>query len=527
MIKNRTLSEKNDVLIIQYEISVASNYIKLKEYSLNVVSNNAHRLDIKFRVSSDSYIYTQWEDLTESNFSKIEGRVINNIFFIQFRFEVIEIADNDIIKIKHLTVSSSINSKTIKSEIIDKTIFSGLSIGNFEVSRLCSNLLVKLIDKGIIPSYINRSEINSDDYKAFWSSVATYMSMFVTYINKFENIFFDRNLLIYYINQLDINVREHRETLEDLQKIIINYYRNIQLRGTSLVFKRKNILTDIDGEILRLFNVSENDEFYYQLRSKNRTGIITNRTSPLYKGVYADAYNKIDFSKLEQHVGGTASFSEYNVVLTAGQYIGFDEFGLSTVVSDKGYIVDTDFSYIFTVDAIFVDANIDFGCRAFDENNNKYELNRYDDLSFNSFFAKNKNINGQNIILKGIIYANSIKQGNLYSDSELKRLIFNNKNIKKISPYIKVNSGSVYINDISLNILNYNYSSGFIGNSNFIDIFVKNNSHDSELSIKNKIRQKMIPYNANVLFNIPNEKYKENIIESKPKIKKDFENLPT
>src|SRR5690606_38280428 len=88
--------------------------------------------------------------------------------------------------------------KQFFTPITDKSIFKGLSVGNFVTTQLCSNLLKKLYGRGIIPAYMNRgiSKEDDEDFIVLWSTIAAYLSMFVTFMSKFDTMFMQRDLLL-------------------------------------------------------------------------------------------------------------------------------------------------------------------------------------------------------------------------------------------------------------------------------------------------------------------------------------------
>ena len=528
MIIGQTLSEIGDVLLLESRIAIPGNYIELTEYTDELIGVTSSRyFDKKFRVSNDGLVYTEWYDLNNSNISTIKGSVYNNVFYIQYRYKRKGSDNTGLLEVVSVDVGGNVAVIETKTEVIDKTIFAGLSVGNFLTAQLCSNLLQKLISNGIIPSYIIRDK-NSADFNSFWATISCYLSMFVTYAEQFETMFFQRQLLMTYLEQFDINVRKHTELLDDLQEYSKKYIAEIQKRGTNLVFKRKNsknldnTINKVDGEIFRLFNLNEFNEFEYDIREKSRTGFIVNKTSPSYKGTYNNKYLNKGINK-EAGFKNLDEFTFYGDVRPNGQGkyyvfqnsgIGFENFNLEDV-SEYGFFVDTAFDYEIILEiskAYNDDVVFTFGCYTFDQYDNKYEfVSSENNRQFSNLFFEDYKYNfyrNETCLFRGIVFNYNQNETILPNSYYIKHLKFANKYSTKILPFVRVKSGSMIVHNLKVRPLKYNYSSCFLANSNIIDIFVNNKNTDNSITeIKNIIKNRLIPYNTNLFLNNNKIKY--------------------
>ncbi|HNQ20372.1 MAG TPA: hypothetical protein PKI46_04845, partial [Bacteroidales bacterium] len=484
--------------------------------------------DKKFRVSHDGLIYTDWYELTNSNVSQISGSIINNNLFIQYRYERLGTDLSGILEVVSVSINGNVTIIECNSPVTNNSIFKGLSCGNFITMQLCNNLLKKLYRKGIIPEYITRGvQAEDEDYIAFWSTVACYMAMFVTYMYRFENIYMERNLLIEYLSQMNINVCEWEDTLEDLQYISDNYLDEIRKRSTKSIFLRKNeeyqdtTLVPVDGEILRLLCVDKCDEFLWTLRDLKNTGFNIGNSSPMYKGTCFD-FNLVKAFEKEYGIhdvtkypffGGTPSHNAVNKTATinSNMGLGFSDFNTELNVKEKGFVVDSKIDYEITFEITLdnLSNNINFGCHVFDCYDNKYTTVEAHTGSSNYLFLKNYNIKQVNkkIFVRGILYGYNHpliqfadKNINVAAGQKLK---FGSLNITRLMPYLKVENSNAVIHDFKVRPLNYNHSIGFLNTANFIELFTKNNNKKKTTTeIYNIIRRDLIPYNTNLVINL-------------------------
>lgn len=248
MIVGNICSEIGDVLLINAQLSILATSFQADSYLEVTTGETSTRFFIKkFRASQDNIIFTNWEDLTTQNIQTIQGNVVNNIIYFQFRYERAGTDSTGLLEFNSISINGTIVPTVCNCETTCQTIFKGLSCGNFITSQLCSNLLEKLYQKGIIPEYILRGSGSTEDadYISFWSAISCYFSMFVTYILKYEALFMQRDLLLEYLLQKGVFVCEDEQVLKDLQHISENFYDEIRKRGTVNVFKRKSDFENI------------------------------------------------------------------------------------------------------------------------------------------------------------------------------------------------------------------------------------------------------------------------------------------
>lgn len=536
MITGNVLTEIGDVLIIDTQLSILGSYIELISYTDSTIGETGTRyFDKKFRVSQDGLIYTDWYTLTNENIASINGNVVNNVLYIQYRYmrSGTDVTGN--LEFVSVNVVGNAVPMVCDSPTIDNSIFKGLGVGNFITMQLCSNLLKKLYKSGIVPQYITRGVPAEDkDYISFWSTIACYMSMFVTFLMKFDSMYMERDLLLEYLKQMNINFTDNETTLEDLQYIASNYLCEIRKRGTKIPFMRRSeILQDetypqVDGEIIRVLGINENNEFLWTLKPIENVGWKIGKSSPMYKGTQFDknlikGFEKSDTVNVANYktFGIVSSVSNLLVLIYRSLYktgIGFANFYTEPVVNDSGFVVDSEIDYEVTFSIQFnslipnVNSSINFRCHAFDNYNNKYKLKRIDDGTDSDTFINGLKLYKSNTyyFVRGIIYNKNHRSirtnGKYLNTANGINLKFPSSSVNKIIPYIEVISDQenivFKIKDLKIRPLRYSHSCGFVNTFNVIEIFADNKNTKLTFSqVYDIIRRDLIPYNTILAFN--------------------------
>lgn len=537
MIVGNTLSEIGDVLVVDTQMSITGSSIQLVSYTDSTIGETPTRyFDKKFRVSQDGLLYTDWAQLNNFEVSQISGNIINNNLFVQYRYERVGADNTGLLEFVSVNIVGTVVPTVCESPVIDNSIFKGLSCGNFVTTQLCSNLLKKLYKSGIIPEYVERgvSTEQDEDYIAYWSAIACYMSMFVTFMTRFENIYMERNILLEYLKQLNVNFCDRDVTLEELQYIATNYLDEIRKRGSKLMFLRKGeLLQDgsyqpLDGEILRLLCIDDCDEFLWTLRDLKHTGWNVGHSSPMYKGTQFDenlikGFEKtkecLDLSLYKTFGGGYIFTDGTNIVFSCSSLtrigLGFGDFAGTPSVKDEGVVVnpylDYEITFSVSTDSAGNLPTINFGCHAFDCLDNKYTLLRIDNDNPSSEFVNGLKIYqpNQKYFVRGIIYSrlfNNITNVNKHLNTANGiNLKFDDERTNRILPYIEGVGDTgvqIFIYDYKIRPLRYSHSMCFLNTANVIEIFANNyNTRLTFSKIKDIIRRDLIPYNTVLVWN--------------------------
>lgn len=540
MIVGSTCSEIGDVLIIESQVAIPANYMQVSSYVETTTGETGSRFfDKQFRASQDGLLWTDWMPLNMTNMQTIEGTVINNNIFFQFRFERKGTDTTGLLEFVSISINGSVVPYICESPITDKSIFKGLTCGNFITTQLCSNLLKKLYHKGILPNYMDRGVSNADDedFIVLWSTIACYLSMFVTYMSKFDTIFMQRDMLLEYLLQQGVNVCEYEELLVDLQYISEHLFDEIRKRGTKQVFLKKGeILNDgsaipVAGEIIRMTCTDECDEFLWVLSDETTAGWNLGNSSPIYRGNFKErglikgyeiTDDFVDLSKYRQIHQTSQGISPDLIdgtkkclfITSSSTPSGFGVSHLPTTDYSKGIIVSPYIDYEITFD-IAVSGNqnnlsIDFGVDAFDCFGNEYALQNVDGSNFsNRFFTGHKlNQSMKFYSFRGIVYRlNSpyiTHPDNRLSAGIGSNLRFINDKTNKLIPYLTVTGDGQYamIHNFKVRPLRKDYSLGFLNTNNILQIWSYNKNLKRSLGdIRNTIRRFLIPYNTILKLN--------------------------
>ena len=540
MIVGNTCSEIGDVLIIESQVAIPANYVQVSSYVDTTVGETGSRyFDKSFRASQDGLLWTEWMPLNMTNMQTIEGNVINNTIFFEFRYERKGTDQNGILEFVNIEINGSIVPHICSSPIIDKSIFKGLTCGNFLTTQLCSNLLKKLYNKGIIPNYIERgaSKADDEDFIILWSTIACYLSMFVTYMSKFDTLFMQRDMLLEYLLQQEVNVCEYEELLVDLQYISENLYDEIRKRGTKQVFLRKGeemndgTFMPVAGEIIRMTCTEKCDEFIWVISDAKSAGWNISNSSPLYRGNFKedglikgyeltkDFVDLTKYRRIQPSVQGISSDNingERKCLFIKSNNIpsGLGVSSLLTNDFSKGIIVSPYIDYEITFDiAVDGDPNnlsIDFGVDAFDCLGNQYSLQNVDGSNFSNRFFVNHHLQQTKkfYTFRGILYGLNTQYishpNNILSAGVGSNLRFINDKTNKIIPYLTVTGDgqNAMIHNFKVRPLRRDYSLGFLNTNNILQIWTYNNNLKRSFSnIRNAIRKHLIPYNTILKLN--------------------------
>jgi len=138
MITGNVLTEIGDVLIVDTQLSILGSYIELVSFSDSIIGETGTRYFNKmFRVSCDGLLYTEWYELTNEIIATIKGDIVNNIIYIQYRYERAGTDTTGSLEFVSVNVVGNVTPSTCTSPVIDNSIFKGLGCGNFITAQLC------------------------------------------------------------------------------------------------------------------------------------------------------------------------------------------------------------------------------------------------------------------------------------------------------------------------------------------------------------------------------------------------------
>lgn len=477
-----------------------------------------------FRYALNGFDFSDWQTLNLVNLQAIPVTEYN-VLAIQFAYERVGSDATGQLEINSYVLT--VTNQTLDLRKYDKTIFKDyFAFDDPEVLGWSVNVTEKLYEKGIVPNYILRKQGEDDqDYIDIWYIVTIFNAIIVKFGRTIKDYYYNRNLLIQFLRQRNLFVSDFN-SLSDLQYLADNYYDEINKRGTELVFKKKDatINQDADGEVLRLINWIEDDEFLYNLVINKHVGFCLGNSSPLFKGLYVhNSLNKA-YEKTESVVdlglyplinsGDCAIITDGSVdVLKISGVTDGETAGIGDIDMDKAIVVNSGINYEITFkikQPVTLSDNITFGVIGFDYEDNVVDLlSVIDGTTENFFFEKQPLIRDDMYFhVRGIIFnkdePNRTAAQSLLNIGFGQHLVFD-ESIVKIIPVLILdrgtvaasNDGDLYIYDFQMKPCSTSYSKGFMNVANLIQLWITNRNNSFEIAnLELLVRRFLIPYDS-------------------------------
>jgi hypothetical protein len=349
-----TLSNDNSLFLIE----ACDILIDIVSYSL------------KFRLGGSEESYEDWSDwlpLTNENLVKF-GYINLNPIFIEVEVHNTGLVDCLIFD----TSFRGVFDYTINSEIESKgTFLEGYSVGNAYTNFLSSNLLDKVKNGNYTAAFITQTE----DFDKVMSGITTFFASLFSYARVFKNITKSYKLLSKWLDNYGLYYSKTVTTLDDLNYLSENIYREFENRGTSYVTARKGELTEhsqfgsepvkIDGEVIRILGIKADDEFVFRPRKVDEMSWWIDKTSPntygwpLGKSTHQSPYGGDTNSGYLQSI-------QNMLFLTAGEYgKNYSRFKMISYIASvssgnkNGFKLDTSKDYCFSFEFKIENAGAD------------------------------------------------------------------------------------------------------------------------------------------------------------------------
>lgn len=319
VIENKA-TEIGDVLIIRTEVPIVGIVTLLSFLDDTEGEVGSKYFQKTFRYSVDGINFSPYTPLTNAAIQGIEINPVDTLI-IEYVYQR-----------SGLDNSGSLvwNSTTLDGDFVE--IPCGEAYENsmynqyFGCNNLCSlnwsiNVLEKLYQGGILPSYVQRgsnsSNLEDRDFIDYWRSVTHFFAIFVCLARAFSEFYTDDRLLKHYLKCRNLFFCDNLD-YQGLYYLMQNYYDEIRQRGTCQIIKEKNAfefisdcpddeesvsvsisasasvsgseaegerLKFIDGELLRLICYDICDEFMFCLAKPEKLGWCIGHSSPMYAGM--------------------------------------------------------------------------------------------------------------------------------------------------------------------------------------------------------------------------------------------------
>lgn len=361
---------------------------------------------------------------------------------------------------------------------------------------------------------INRAD---KDFLDYFGTTTHLFAIIVRYARKFRDILSEPTLLSKFIERRGL-AATNNDSIVDSTYILKNIIDEYRKRGTERVVGTNAV----DGELLRMINHIEPEEFIFALSKKEKFGWCLGESSPswfqtqgfvnLVKG-YEYSEGIVDVNKYPLAAGGIVAKLYDNdketTCFSFSSYTGVD-CGIKHVSGDAHFIkvnpsIDYEIGFWVKI-ASGNGENIKFGVSVFDGNGNAITLRSINDGTYTNSFsgAGSKNmLPNKWYWFRGVLHKKDtqfVNQDNLNFKGG-KGLLMDG-DVKFIVPSIYVDGATstqiTYVTDVKIRPLNLPISQGILGIKNIIISYLKNSGQYTSEDLEEIIKTKLIPYNSEI-----------------------------
>lgn len=485
VIDNRTTAE-GDVLIIKPEIPIVG-LISLYNFVDTTQNESATEYFLKeFRYSIDGgIVFSSWFELTIDNIAAVDISKKNQ-FVIEYKYT--QVGTDPALDLSFDDILVSGDYEDLVYPTYNSTYFKDFfTPSDINVYGWAINVLEKLYDKGILPEYVERGNIEGNtlidnDFLVYWNSITHYFAIFVYYARQFKDITQNEELLAQFFDNRGIEV-----TGLDYSELLIlfeDWLEEFEKRGTEREF-------EAGSELKRLTGTDEFDEFILENILPYSTGICVGKSSPTWRGT--DFI--VNLNKSYERDKEVKDLTKYPLINAADISIVSDKMNIAAQPigdicgiyddsdTNKRIIISPklDYELSFLVEVSSVNTPITFSLKGFDVDGNVVNfVSDVDGVNKNSFFEKQSLPHINTVYhIRGIIW-NSAKANDTGSfvypgGVNLKSV----SSIRQVIPQIYVDNvagsattGVAKINNVKLRPLKLPFSRGQLGIKDIMMMYV-------------------------------------------------------
>jgi len=297
----------------------------------NITGETGSRYFYKeFRYAMNGVKWSKWFELTGPNLiaqlNIDSGSIpIKNDVRLELRYRRTGATTTGTLTLDDVTINGLYNMSYLQTLDFQGTVYKGIAFTDEYWNRVSMNLLEKLYEKGIVPEYIKRGDLDIDDadYVEFFKAIAMWYGLTIALGDKvLTNMNSDDLLLAEYLRQRSLFLCGD-ESIAVLQYLAQNIYDEIRKRGTRLVHTPDGdhlnpVANPAHGEILRMicFNI-EDDEYLWEY---TKGGWYVDTNSP----TDGQLTNHMQLNKMPENTADFISLA------------GFDNVGTVNIVTDAG-----------------------------------------------------------------------------------------------------------------------------------------------------------------------------------------------
>lgn len=525
MIIENLVTEQGDVLVIKTEIPIIG-LIGLSQFVDTTAGESATDYFLKeFRYSQDGGLtFSDWTVLNLTNIQNVQISKYD-LFVIEYKYTRIGNAPAVNLEFNDILVSGPVEE--LPYPVYDKTYFSNFfNVNDITIFGWAMNVLEKIYSKGmILPDFYqrgdNRSNLEDEDFIAFWNSLTHLFAIIVYYARQFESISSNNVLLEEFLKSKDLLLPKDLNST-DMSYLYQNYIDEYKKRGTLSILDQKEKGKSIDGELIRLLDHRVTEELVFALFQNFESGWCLSKSSPTWRGTefiknirkgyeyQNEVLNLLKYPLVNSSfISIVDSKMRISNTLTSGL-----ESGIKFQIGNEAFklTVDSreDYEISFFIKQSSLQAGIRFGCSFWDVNDNSLDAKKSTQDTVSNIFIESYSLKKVNefYLIRGILWnSNKLFEGdqpfdvndklNIGVGNNLKMNIQTNKIIPTITYTANSTANIVDIYGVVVRPLKLNFSRGQLGLRNLIYLLtVNNNDQYSEDQLKTIIQNRLLPYNC-------------------------------
>lgn len=525
MIIENIVTESGDILVIKPEIPIVGLIGLTQFVDTTVGESETDYFRKEFRYSLNGGLtFSEWIVLNITNIQTVDISKFDS-FVIEYKYTRIGNAPEVELEFQDILVSGP--KEDLPYPIYNKTIFNQFfNVNDINIFGWALNVLEKLYIKGLIlPDFYergdNRSNIEDEDFIAYWNSITHLFAILVYFARQFENIKTNSILLEEFLKSKDL-ILSSSSTLDDLVYIFSNYVEEYRKRGTIRILENKENGFEVDGELIRLLDHRITEELIFCLFQNFESGWCLSKSSPTWKGTefiknlrkgYEFQNEVKDLTKYPKISSSVLSIVSETINISSSLTSG-QEAGVGYISGNEGFklVVDPleDYEISFFIKQSSLQNGLNFGCDFWDINGNSLNAKKSTEDTVSNYFLQSFALRKVNQFywIRGILWKHNKKFNenqdfdisdalNIGLGNNLKMNAQTNYIIPRITYIANGVANTVNIYGVVVRPLKLNFSRGQIGLRNLIYLLtVNNNGQYSENQLRNIIQQKLLPYNS-------------------------------
>lgn len=400
-----------------------------------------------FRYSFDGgLLYSEWDELTINPYM---GKIVcikSNFLILEYKVEGGS-ADFDIdIELEYI-------KPQVPAKYTELFPLKYLNFWNEDSINWSLNVLKKIINKGIVPNYIERTS----DFSDLFFSIIYIQALRYSYNKIFSNLLHYRDLALKYARSKGLYLSQG-SGIDEIYNSLKFFYDEISKRGSLKCFD----IYPERGEVMKFIDSNEFDEKVIGLVNSFESGWVVNDSCPLYEGINPNLSNFI-----KQRWEFTKDFE---------------------ALFEESPVVDPNLSYLVKVEfetSQKISLLISLGIKGWDSGKSMV-------VNTNFFSGVNLNLEANKpVVVWAVIYGKKI--GDMTTSLALGRnLKFINSNICKMTPTF-ISSQTLKRASIEVSLLDYPETI-YLENTRKLILFLKNNNKNiSDNELRNILEERFIP----------------------------------